>query len=80
MARTTYYVVQPYIKTVHGIAVGEARQAASERAALREAQVILDGRIVGAVAFAKSGDPSTGDWDEEPELLGTFGEMPEWAG
>lgn len=79
MARLTYYVVQPYIKTIHGITRGEPRQASSVRAALRDAQAIIDGRIVGAIAFAKSGDPSTGDWDEEPEFLETFGEVPEWC-
>ena len=79
MARTTIFQVQPYVKTIHGITLGEARAASSKQAAIRCAQNMLDGRIVGAVAFAKSGDPSTGDWDEEPEFLGTFGELPEWV-
>ncbi|QCI65296.1 hypothetical protein [Phreatobacter stygius] len=76
MARTTYYVMQPF-RLVDGEVVPgepvEKRSAESARTAARLAGADENG---GAIAFARSGDPELGDF-EEAEILARFGIVPD---
>jgi hypothetical protein len=80
-ARQTIYVVQPFEKRRQGRRVGLgpatpiAARDAQHAAMLLERQKHRSG-IVGAVAFCRSGDPESGDYDD-PVILGSVGELPE---
>jgi hypothetical protein len=55
-----YFVVLPFSVNKHGRLVpGNAREAASENEAIRVAQ-----RHAHAIAFYRTGDATTGDWDD----------------
>ena len=75
MAGVTYYVALPFYRAADGeLVAGEAedRQSASaaESLACRMAAI-----SAGAVAFSRTGDPSTGDF-EDAVVLRTFGDVP----
>ena len=78
MARVTYYVVQPFIRSAEGdLVAGEAIEApASNAAKHRAAPVVTAGGYIGAIAFARTGDPRIGDFDDAI-ILGRYGETPE---
>lgn len=76
MSSTTYYVVQPFEMTKGGRLVpaspmpvqsGEQARRSAERQAATKA---------GAIAFSRTGDPETGDF-EDAVILGAFGQVPE---
>ena len=75
MASVTYFVAMPFTRDDDGELVpGEAqeRQSASavESAARRMAET-----SAGAVAFSRTGDPATGEF-EDAVVLREFGEVP----
>jgi hypothetical protein len=76
IATTTYYVVQPFEVTKAGRIVAlNALQAQSEPQARRMAEAEAR-RKGGAVAFSRTGDLSSGDF-EDAVILGKFGMVPD---
>jgi hypothetical protein len=70
----TYYVVVPFDIDVEGdLKPGEAREAASLSSAKRVA-FSLSGAHAGAVAFARTGDPATGEF-QDAVILDQFGQV-----
>ena len=75
MARVTYFVAMPFVRNDEGeLVAGEAQDrrsaAAAESAARRMAET-----AAGAVAFSRTGDPATGEF-EDAAVLREFGEVP----
>lgn len=77
MASKTYFVVLPFGRDEFGDLVPLQDQAAelpSASAAKGRARSVALTKP-GAVAFARSVDPSTGEFSE-PEILGRYGSVP----
>ncbi|MBR1206589.1 MULTISPECIES: hypothetical protein [unclassified Bradyrhizobium] len=75
MSTATYYVAQPFELTKGGhLVAGMPQQVQSEMAAIRRAESLA--RKGGAVAFSRTGDLSTGDF-EDAKILRTFGQVPD---
>lgn len=72
----TYFVVQPFVRTEDGLVVAEPKTAQSADAARAIARQAAGKG--GAIAFSRSGDPSTGEFSDA-RVLGVFGEVPEDA-
>jgi hypothetical protein len=64
----------PFNKSDEGLFAEEAAEAPSAAAAISRARAVA-ARKAGAVAFARTGDPSTGEFTAA-EVLATFGEVP----
>jgi hypothetical protein len=72
----TYFVALPFDRNEEGeLVAGEAREAQSEMAARRIASALAGGKA-GAVAFSRTGDPSTGEFDDAV-ILARYGETPD---
>ena len=69
MTRTTYYVVQPYRLIEGEVVPGEPFEVRSADAARTSARRAGTGEDRGAVAFCRTGDPSSGDFDDAEILL-----------
>jgi hypothetical protein len=70
----TYYVVVPFDRDETGdLTAGEAKEAPSAAAAERQAQSAARTHA-GAVAFSRTGDPSSGEF-KDALLLAKFGEV-----
>lgn len=75
MSLTTYYVVQPFELDNKGHLVPKpAQQVPDKGIAIRRAERLA--AKGGAVAFSRSGDLSTGDFDDAV-ILAQFGLVPE---
>ncbi|WP_342711534.1 hypothetical protein AAFG13_06740 [Bradyrhizobium sp. B124] len=75
MSTATYYVAQPFELTKAGhLVAGTPQQAQTASAAIRRAENLA--RKGGAVAFSRTGDLSTGDF-EDAVVLKTFGQIPD---
>ena len=75
MATVTYFVAIPFVRGEDGELVpGEAQECQAAMAAVREARRMAT-RSAGAVAFSRTGDPATGDF-EEAVVIERFGEVP----
>ncbi len=75
MAVVTYHVALPFDRNEEGELVpGEAQECQISSAAIRRAQS-MSAIHAGAIAFSRSGDPRTGEF-EPPEMLKSFGEVP----
>ncbi len=75
----TYFVVQSFSQGKKGrIVPDQAVQAQSEDHARRMALRLSETRA-GAVAFSRSGDPTTGEY-EDAIILASYGYMPEEEG
>jgi hypothetical protein len=76
MARITYYVVLPFVKAENGeiVPAGEGEDAPTPVAAKRRARQ-FQAEFGGGVAFSRTGDPDSGDFDDDV-LLARFGEVP----
>ncbi len=75
MAAVTYYVALPFMRTEDGTLVaGEAQEKQTATAAINEARRLAE-KTAGAVAFARAGDPATGEF-EDAQVLKTFGAVP----
>ena len=76
MTTVTYYVVIPYSRSDEGDLVqAEPMEAQSRHAAMRLAAQVAAG-TVGAVAFSRTGDPATGDF-EPAQWIVRHGETPD---
>lgn len=82
MARSTYYVVLPFVRTRDGALLAiDGEDAVSGDMARAQAAAIIgrwrgDDEVVGTIAFSRSGDPGTGHFDDA-EILGRYGETPD---
>jgi hypothetical protein len=73
MARVTYYVVQPFIRSTEGdLIAGEATEAPASNAAKHRAAAV----VTAGGCIARTGDPQLGDFDDAI-ILGRYGETPE---
>ncbi len=71
----TYYVAKPFVRNVVGDLVpGETqdRQSAGAAESLARKLALTSG---GAVAFSRTGEPTTGEF-EDAVVIRTFGEVP----
>lgn len=74
-SRVTHYVVQSYHKRGKRLVADEPKIAADERQCLRMAEAAA-GRRHAVIAFSRTGDADTGDFDD-PVILATHGDVPE---
>jgi hypothetical protein len=73
-ANDTYYVVVPFDQNAQGeLEPGKAREAINAVLAERLARALAH-EHAGAIAFSRSGDPETGEF-QDPVVLATFGEV-----
>ena len=71
----TYYVALSFVRNEEGELVpGESQDRQSASAAERLARK-LSLTSAGAVAFSRTGEPGTGEF-EDAVVIGTFGEVP----
>jgi hypothetical protein len=78
MSKVTYFVAMPFLPSDRGrLKEGEAQPANSAGHAKRMAEAMAEraGPNGGAVAFSRTGDPESGDW-EDAVVLAYFGEVP----
>ena len=72
----TYFVVQAYQAGKNGYLVpDQAREVPSERQAAITARLLAASRPA-VIAFSRSGDPTTGDWDDA-QIIFQAGELPD---
>ena len=77
MADVTYFVALPFIAADDGVAAGEPVECLSARAAIARAEYLSRREgIVGSIAFSRSGDLSSGTF-EDAQVLRKFGEAPD---
>ena len=64
-AEVTYYVALPFVVSDDGVAAGEPTECFNPNAAVMRAEAMSrkEGHV-GAVAFSRTGDPSTGDFGD----------------
>lgn len=75
MEFVTYFVAMPFIRNEEGeLVAGEAQDRQSAGAAESAARRMAE-TAAGAVAFSRTGDPSTGEF-EDAVVLRKFGEVP----
>ena len=65
----------PFIRAEEGLVAEDAAEAPSHAAAIGRARMLATERG-GAVAFARTGDPTLGEF-KDAEVLAKFGEVPE---
>jgi hypothetical protein len=77
MAEVTYYVALPFVTTDEGIAAGEPTECFNPIAVVMRAEALSrkEGHV-GAVAFSRTGDPATGDFNDA-KVLKKFGDVPD---
>lgn len=74
----TLHVVQPFEVDGKGrVGPGQAYQTPDGGTAVRKAQRLTD-KVVGAIAFSRTGDVKTGEF-EDAVILGMYGTIPEEA-
>jgi hypothetical protein len=76
MPNVTYYVVVPFSRGDDGNLVpGEAKEAPNGELARRRAQAActVSGNV-GSVAFSRTGDPESGDF-QDATIIATYGEV-----
>jgi hypothetical protein len=77
MADITYFVALPFVAADDGVAPGDPVECLSAGAAILRAEYLSRREgIVGAVAFSRSGDLSSGTF-EDAQVLKRFGEAPD---
>lgn len=77
MADITYFVALPFVAADDGIAPGEAVECPSARAAILRAEYLARREgIIGSIAFSRSGDLSSGEF-EDAQVLKKFGDAPD---
>jgi hypothetical protein len=78
MHSITYFVALPFERNADGeLQPGEAREVLSQAAAVRLAAAMASAKV-GAVAFSRTGDPSTGEF-ADAVILARYGEVAEEA-
>ena len=76
MAEVTYYVALPFVATDDGIAPGEPMECFNPVAVVMRAEALSrKAGHVGAVAFSRTGDPATGDFNDA-NVIKKFGDVP----
>ena len=76
MANVSYFVALPFVWSEDDeLVVGEAQEHVAPIAAVRAAQSLAS-TSAGAVAFSRTGNPSTGDFSDA-EIIRTFGTVPD---
>jgi hypothetical protein len=77
MSEVTYYVALPFVAADDGVAAGEPVECFNPVAVVMRAEALSrkEGHI-GAVAFARTGDPATGDFGDA-KVLKKFGDVPD---
>lgn len=76
MASITYYAAIPFVQNDDGeLFAGEAKEAPNEHLAKRHASSMVGVNCIGAVAFSRTGDPSTGEF-EPAVILARYGNIP----
>lgn len=76
-ADTSGYVALPFVIADDGVAAGEAVECLSANAAVMRAEALSrKPGCAGAVAFSRTGDPSSGDFSDA-KLIRKFGEVPD---
>jgi hypothetical protein len=68
MPRITLYVVQTFVDSGDGLVAEEPFQV-ENRSNATVIATLLAPKKEGVVAWAKSGDPDTGEWDDDLEIL-----------
>lgn len=68
MSRITIYAFQTFVETDDGLVAEEPKECQSAGEARMKAQMLAP-RKAGVVAWAKSGDPDSGEWDDDPVIL-----------
>jgi hypothetical protein len=77
MAEVIYYVALPFVASDDGLAPGEPVECVNPTAAVMRAEALSRKQgCVGALAFSRSGDPSTGDFSDA-KVIRKFGDVPD---
>jgi hypothetical protein len=79
MGAVTYFVVQPFGIDEEGqiYARSEAMEAQSAASARRTARMLSE-KDAGAIAFSRTGNPATGEFDDAI-VLGCYGKVAEFG-
>ena len=72
----TYFAVIPFARDVDGNFIAEAAIEVRSADEARSAASRMEGQGKGAIAFAKTGDPQLGQWDDAV-ILGRYGDVPD---
>jgi hypothetical protein len=76
MGSITYFVVLPFFRTADGeLLADESIEVQSAGSARRQAERVARAKG-GAVAFSRTGDPTTGEY-QPAVILARFGEVPD---
>jgi hypothetical protein len=75
MPDVTYYVALAFADSEEGLVPREAIECTSAHAAVARAEIFSRKDGMGALAFSRTGDPSTGDF-ADAVLLHSFGNVP----
>ena len=80
MAEVTYYVALPFVASDDGIVAGEPTECFNPVAVVMRAGALSrkEGHE-GAVAFGRTGDPATGDFNNA-RVIRKFGDVPDDLG
>ena len=77
MPEVTYYVALPFVASEDGVAPGQATECLSANAAITRAEALSRRPgCVGALAFSRTGDPSSGDFGGA-KVIRKFGDVPD---
>jgi hypothetical protein len=77
MADITYFVALPFVAADDGVVPGEPVECLSARTAILRAEYLSRREgIVGSIAFSRSGDLSSGTF-EDAQVLKKFGVAPD---
>jgi hypothetical protein len=77
MADITYFVALPFVAADDGVAPGEPVECLSASAAILRAEYLSRREgVVGSIAFSRSGDLSSGTFDDA-QVLKKFGDAPD---
>ena len=77
MADVTYFVALPFVAADDGVAPGDPVECLSSQAAILRAEYLSQREgFVGALAFSRSGDLSSGTF-EDAQVLKRFGDVPD---
>jgi hypothetical protein len=74
--RITYFVVLPFARDADGDFIAEAAIEVRNADQARSTASLMEGQGKGAVAFAKTGDPQLGEWNDAV-ILGRYGDVPD---
>jgi hypothetical protein len=76
MTDVTYYAALPFVFSDDGVAAGEATDLSANAAVMRAEALSRKPGHAGAIAFSRTGDPSSGDFSDA-KLIRKFGDVPD---